>query len=355
MAASSCPATSVSADSEERSERCPPDAGAIPLPSLSSTAPSSSPPNVPSAVATCRFCLEEVLEPKESEDAAIARDDPLRVVSPCSCRGTAALVHIGCLRRWQVALLSRRLTPESMAQAALCSVCRAPLVVDGAPLEPVVARPARSVHAGMLLVATENLDGEGRSFHRSIILLCQVVPQGRTCGVDISRLLVPAPEGPVRGAIQGLGESTSIQVRTFSGGPVCGGRLGVVQYTVLSTFREEPGNCGVVLAPSAASPGLYGPEPWVNLDARHAANVICRTQSADRHGQGDDQQDWLFLFKGHAAWSRGQLEAEIQRGNWSTCDANFEDILASINMPRQAWHRLQSSGRLARAVVTAGD
>jgi hypothetical protein len=67
------------------------------------------------AVALCRFCFGD------------AHDGEL--ISPCSCRGTQAHVHTGCLREWQRASLTARGTSEEM-----CRVCGSRFALPRPPL-----------------------------------------------------------------------------------------------------------------------------------------------------------------------------------------------------------------------------
>jgi len=296
--------------------------------------------NAEQASGVCRFCLEDVCDDASSEQRAVA---------PCACRGTSALVHIACLRRWQDSILSRRLNAESLARATICSVCKQTLVVDGCALEPVVPEAVRSLRAGNLVVATENLEGEGRTFHRSVILICQVERTGQIRGVDLSRQL-DATDGPLKDALRAEQiRAGKLHVRVFNGGPVCGGRLGVVQYTVLGTFQES-WRSGIAFAPSPEndSPGLYSPAPWHNLDVGRAAETVRRAASRECSSQSEH----LFLFRGHVAWGRGQLEAEMKSGNWATCTAEAHDMFEV--QPGDLWARLQASGRLARARPSEG-
>ncbi|GBG82952.1 hypothetical protein CBR_g36478 [Chara braunii] len=46
-----------------------------------------------------------------------------QLVSPCGCTGTQAYVHLKCLRRWQMAVMSSRHPGANYAPALICSVC----------------------------------------------------------------------------------------------------------------------------------------------------------------------------------------------------------------------------------------
>eukprot|EP00929_Paragymnodinium_shiwhaense_P112781 TRINITY_DN81054_c0_g1_i1.p1 TRINITY_DN81054_c0_g1~~TRINITY_DN81054_c0_g1_i1.p1 ORF type:complete len:321 (+),score=30.09 TRINITY_DN81054_c0_g1_i1:157-1119(+) len=288
---------------------------------------------------TCRFCLDEV-----SEASLHAADEETRVVSPCACKGTAALVHVACLRRWQAALLGRRLTRQSIARATLCPVCQEPLVIDGEVLEPAVSPDVGMVQPGTLLVSTQNLEGVGRPFHHSVILLTDVDPNGRIRGMDMTRL-VPSNEAALADALAAPAVKAcreQRQVRVLAGGPVNGGRFGVIKYAFLSTC-DTIWAAEQVLPSEGGRPGLFAPHPWVNLSVEAAAQGVRRFCSQDS-GAATDHKHYLIIFKGHAAWGCGQLQGEIQRGNWELCMATMDDIAATP--PGELWATLRASGRL---------
>merc|ERR1719160_890048 len=274
-----------------------------------------------SNAAVCRFCLETELTDASPEDA--------RLVSTCNCRGTSAMVHLGCLRRWQASGVGHRLTPESLDRAATCGVCGAKLVIDGVQLRPQIADVVLSVGVGTLLVATANLTGEGRTFHHSVILICEYdASGGRVRGIDLTRRFDEVPGFPEGAAV-------------FSGGPVCGGRLGVVQYVMLRTTPDAAHSKQVPLKGRDERPVvLYCPDPWEGYDTQRAMSYACHAL-AERRGCN------LRMFRGHAAWGRGQLEAEIYRGNWAVCQGSISDV--EDIAPEELWSELHASGRLAHA------
>jgi len=210
---------------------------------------------------------------------------------------------------------------------------------------------------GSLLVATENLDGEGRTFHRSVILVCESGQDGPVRGVDLTR--AAGAGDAVLTAARDL-PAAAAAVDVLRGGPVCGGRLGVVQYAVLATIAlavRRGGLARAVLEPSgpssASSPGVYVPDPWVTLEAREAVQLLRTVFDRATAGSASEEPPpptHLRLFCGHAAWGRGQLEAEIGRGNWATCEATAADVLETPK--EELWDCLWASGRLSR--TTAG-
>lgn len=286
-------------------------------------------------------------------DAEIEGHNAGRVVSPCACKGTAALVHLACLRRWQASLLERRLTEEAQNRALSCPVCCSALVVDGEPLVPLVPPAARpgAVRPGTLLVATERLEGEGRTFHRAVVLVCQAYPRGPAQlelggpvrGIDLTRSLSGADVAPELH----LPGSVDLEVQLRSGGPVCGGRLGVVRFVPLATFPFE--DAVEVVAARGASPGVFAPLRWDGGYEAREAQLFAMQQARRAAVATAGPAPKLFLFRGHAAWGRGQLEAEIRNGSWATCAGVVEDLLAIP--PAVLWDHLWSSGRAERALV----
>jgi len=170
--------------------------------------------------ATCRFCME-------GEGPGYSQ-----LIAPCDCAGSQEWVHVACLRKWQRTCPSRK-------HARSCQVCTCRFALSPkAPKVPPVA-------VGSLLVADAEL-GSG-TFHRTVVLVCRISASGAH-GVIINRpaLSLPRLFSP-DGEFSDAGAAVSDWRR---GGPVCGGRLGVLHYTVLHTL---PG------AASAPQPVRFSP------------------------------------------------------------------------------------------------
>ena len=178
--------------------------------------------------AACRFCFEG------------STDSPL--IAPCSCSGTLRWVHEDCLRKWQ---------KTSPFTASACNVCMTTFAL--APPKP---RPLR---AGMLLVAEPSLQG---TFFQSVILLCEITPDG-THGVVVNcpsevmqstSLAVAYEVSRLRQSGSGSGSPASpLMIEWRRGGPVCGGRLGVVRYTLMHTLGSRFGSIEVLGAEEVAA------------------------------------------------------------------------------------------------------
>lgn len=54
----------------------------------------------------------------------------MELLAPCRCVGTARFVHVECLRRWQVEVLSR---PDGAERASICRVCQTPFSLPPPP------------------------------------------------------------------------------------------------------------------------------------------------------------------------------------------------------------------------------
>lgn len=298
--------------------------------------PSSALDTTSSNFPVCRFCLEDV-----RSEVAGASDDDNRLVSPCACRGTSALVHIGCLRRWQAARAEQGV---NFARSSSCLVCCQPFIVDGQVLQRrVPSAGPHSVQPGDLVVSTTNLDGEGRTFHRSVILICNVRPGG-IHGVDLTRhLCVPASsEDSVLKQAQTL-SSPHLGIQVFRGGPTEGGRLGVLRYFAVATFPAS--RCGMtILQPAPEIPGLYCLQPWSGLSDQQAMQVLRETSQASSQHRLAGRRQLLLIFCGHAAWGQRQFEAEVRSGSWSLGRAQVSDVLET--RPIDLWNELQVSGRL---------
>ena len=183
--------------------------------------------------ASCRFCFEGVSEEGNAG----------QLIAPCLCTGSQEFVHVSCLRKWQRAsqMAGRRTGHETF-----CTVCKAPFALPPPPL------PKSPVHAGVLLVASPQLGG---TFARSVILLCEVTPDGAH-GVIINRPVRPEENGPKQAVeraaiVRGSG---ALALEWRRGGPVCGGRLGVVNYACLHTVHQPHRGRGLVRSLAVVTP-----------------------------------------------------------------------------------------------------
>ncbi|MGH2814342.1 MAG: YqgE/AlgH family protein [Actinomycetota bacterium] len=159
--------------------------------------------------------------------------------------------------------------------------------------------------AGRLLVATPGLTDD--NFARTVVQLLQHDPDEGAMGVVVNRPSLT----PVRDVLPGWALLAPEPVLVFVGGPV------------------EPSSaiCLAQLAPGAperesylAVPGA----PWlgtVDLDEEAAEAV-----------------EQVRLFAGYAGWSAGQLEAEVERGDWWVFDGLPGDCFAEH--PERLWSQV---------------
>ena len=211
------------------------------------------------------------------------------LIAPCNCSGGSQWVHLECLRQWQ-RMQERSLTNTRTggggggggnnnnnntyttytAAGYTCNVCMSPYLVRP-PTIPCVRR--HFLKRGTLLVARPNA---GRTFQRKIIVLLHTCPQRGAFGLMINSPLPTAGGsggGGAGGGAADIGTSlsndndnnnteestgnhtnsnenanttvsplSSSLIEWRRGGPVCGGRLGVVHYVVLHTYTTSLDN-----------------------------------------------------------------------------------------------------------------
>jgi putative transcriptional regulator len=155
---------------------------------------------------------------------------------------------------------------------------------------------------GHLLVATPEL--EDPNFARSVVLLLAHGDEG-SLGVVVNR----PGELPVTEVLPGLAPAVSEPATMFAGGPV-------QPDGVIGLGRAE----GEVSSINLVIPGLG----VVDLD--QDSEVLA--------GELSD----LRLFAGHAGWTPGQLEAELEQGGWFIVEARSGDVFCSL--PDQLWTRV---------------
>lgn len=152
--------------------------------------------------------------------------------------------------------------------------------------------PPGAVAGGQLLVATEDLR-DPRFFHAVIYLLKH--DASGTIGLVVNHPLTDIPMADLLRSVGVNRPGAAGQVRVYSGGPV------------------EPPR-GFVLH----SADYTGPDTQVVKDGL-AFSVQPAILAAIADGRGPRR--WLFCL-GYAGWAPGQLEAEIDRGDWITVDSD---------------------------------
>ncbi len=175
--------------------------------------------------------------------------------------------------------------------------------------------------AGTLLVATPGL--EGPTFQRTVIYLVSHTDSG-TLGLVLNR----PSETPVHNV---LPQWTPLAARSqvvFIGGPM----------------RPDSAMCMGVAVGGRLSPDVIGIAP--------IAGPVCLVDVDTDPADLASTLRGIRLFGGHAGWSPGQLEAEIEAGSWFVVPGLPDDVLVpprvdlwfhvlrrqSFPLAWQAWH-----------------
>lgn len=133
--------------------------------------------------------------------------------------------------------------------------------------------------AGSLLLAHPTMMDP--NFRRSVVLLTAHSAEEGSLGVVVNR-----PLGKTLGEYDpGLGDSDLAGIPLYAGGPVASGQM------ILAAWKW---------APDDATFKLY-----FGIDG-HKARALMQEQSGYR----------LYGFLGHAGWTEGQLDAELDEGAW---------------------------------------
>jgi putative transcriptional regulator len=167
--------------------------------------------------------------------------------------------------------------------------------------------PPGATARGQLLVATEELR-DPRFFHTVIYLLRHDATG--SIGLVVNHPLAEVSMADLLRSVGVNRPGTAGQVRVYSGGPV------------------DPPR-GFVLH----SADYRGPDTQAVKDGlAFSVEPAILTAIADGHGP----RRWLFCL-GYAGWAPGQLEAEIQRGDWITVEPDHA-LLFDVPAERK-WDR----------------
>lgn len=140
-------------------------------------------------------------------------------------------------------------------------------------------REVQEPHAGTLLLAHPALLDP--NFRRSAILLSAYSPEEGSIGVVVNR-----PTGQTLGEYDPeLARSPLAGVPLFAGGPVARGQL------ILAAWRWS------------ADEGTF--KLYFGIDGEKAQRIVEENPDFQLRG-----------FLGHAGWSEGQLDAELDQGSW---------------------------------------
>jgi len=201
------------------------------------------------------------------------------------------------------------LWPAAVAVALLGSALLAPAFSFGsnnAPaLSPCDSRPQPKLEKGKLLVASRDLSDP--NFSETVILLLAYGPNG-TMGVIINR-----PSDVKLATV--LPEIKQLRRRPDTihlGGPVLTNHV-----LLLIRSSKAPGDSLLIFG-----------------DVYASSSVTTLRHALERQGP----KDLLRAYAGHAGWAPGQLEAEIERGDWYVTGAETEMVFTKS--PKQLWQTL---------------
>jgi putative transcriptional regulator len=165
--------------------------------------------------------------------------------------------------------------------------------------------------AGRLLVASATL--QDPNFARTVLLIGLHTDDG-ALGLVLNR----PSTSTVASAVPQLEELVAAEERVFVGGPVQSSSI-----VMLAEFTD-PAAAGLLVL------GRIGlPAPDADLDQLAAATARRR------------------VYAGHAGWGEGQLDAEIEAGDWIAHDALPDDVFS--DEPEQLWSAVltRKGGRYA--------
>jgi putative transcriptional regulator len=153
---------------------------------------------------------------------------------------------------------------------------------------------------GLFLIASKNLDGT--SFQQTVIFVTHLSPQGAT-GLAINR----PTDIPINHAVPKGHPLSGHKGTLFLGGPVSPDATFLILQTQYPTANMHPVLNDIYFTTGQADPGL---------------NKVVRFR----------------IFAGYAGWGPGQLQAEIDRGDWLTIKTDPSIVFDSDT--RGLWQRL---------------
>lgn len=158
---------------------------------------------------------------------------------------------------------------------------------------------------GRLLVASPKLLDP--NFYRSVVLVLEHDDEDGALGVVLNR----PSETELAEALEGWEEVAAEPTAVFVGGPV----------------QPEVAVCLASPRPEAEPPGFQRLLDWVgSLDVSQDPAIA---------GAGVGQ---LRVFAGYAGWDLGQIEGEVDRGDWFVLDPLPSDVFDAD--PEDLWKRV---------------
>lgn len=297
----------------------------------------------------CRFCLDSTIQPAEGENGLSSSGRFQQISSillaPCMCMGSSEYVHVECLRQWQ-------LQTTKVAHATICSVCTTPY-----SLKPPKIRNDL-VPAGSLLVFQDPNVTEGQSiFSKSVILMLRGGDAKTPMGVILNKFPTELDDE----ASTEDNDHSAIRKVRMRGGPVCGGRFGVVRQIVLHTVQtstgEEEGqnkmrrkrrcldgasaalshrelfpNLQVIYDDETKEPAMLGQADFRSLHSQLQDALEDEAQTSTPSLTAESPH--IFSFEGCCKWSKDQLKGELLRGSWGVCHLKSENDSSTADLAK---------------------
>lgn len=157
------------------------------------------------------------------------------------------------------------------------------------------------VEAGSALVAAPGL--RDPNFRRTVVLIIEHRSSG-TLGVVLNR----PSDVPVRDVLPSWGRHATVPQALYLGGPI--EQRAALCVAALPAGVDAESTEGMI--------SLCGPLALVDLDADPAV-MAPRLRG-------------LRVFAGYAGWGQGQLDGEIDRGDWVVVSALPDDVLAPADI-----------------------
>ena len=192
-------------------------------------------------------------------------------------------------------------TEEAVPESATASAPVITLPADSLMVPPAISEVQTGYLAGQMLVATPVIDSG--CFHKSVVYLFAHSAEG-AMGVIINQPVELVNVDMLLDGVNMSGEMKERNLPTYFGGPVEKVRGFVVHST--DYYREFSLARSAELAVTASSTILS--DIAANQGPKHAALVV-----------------------GYAAWSAGQLEAEIEANSWITVPATEQLMFGTEN------------------------
>lgn len=213
---------------------------------------------------------------------------------------------IGRRAAWVAAIVS------SLALAGGAPAMAGPLSVASGDTGIPVARSAPA--AGMFLVATRQLGDP--NFSRTVVLLLRYDDEG-AMGLVVNR----PTDVPLSHLIPRLEKLRDRPDTAFDGGPVMKSSL-----VMLLWSEEEPDEESAEILEH-----LY-----LSRDPKLLERIIGEGREED--APPPDEEIEFRVYRGYAGWGPGQLDAEIERGDWNVLPG--ESLTVFDEHPEEVWGRL---------------